>query len=161
MKHYILSDIAEEISVRENNPSSSSYDKFVGLEHYETGEVEIHNYGKTDNLVSAMKIFQTGDILVARRNVYLRRASMVNFSGLTSGDSIILRAKKTIFAKILPFILNTEDFWIYADKYADGTMSKRLSPKTLLQYEFNLPDEHELEQLAKIFEGSRRNQTSL
>lgn len=150
MRHYLLKDIAKEISIRENNPSSSKYDKFVGLEHYESGEIEIHKYGKTDNLVSAMKVFQSGDILVARRNVYLKRASRVNFSGLTSGDSIILRANNSIYEKILPFILNTENFWEYADKYSDGTMSKRLSPKTLLQYEFDLPETTELEKLIKI-----------
>ena len=141
MKHYILGDVIEEISERENNPSTSGYERFVGLEHYVSGEVEIKNYGSTANLNSAMKVFKSGDILVARRNVYLKRASVVYFDGLTSGDSIVLRAKDETIGKILPFILNTTDFWEYADQYADGTMSKRLSPKVLKMYEFDLPEE--------------------
>lgn len=141
MKHYILGDVIEEISERENNPSTSGYERFVGLEHYVSGEVEIKNYGSTANLNSAMKVFKSGDILVARRNVYLKRASVVYFDGLTSGDSIVLRAKDETIGKILPFILNTTDFWEYADQYADGTMSKRLSPKVLKTYEFDLPEE--------------------
>ena len=160
MARYILSDIAEEISVRENNPSSCQYDKFVGLEHYETGEIEIHNFGRTNNLVSAMKVFQSGDILGARRNVYLKRASVVNFAGLTSGDSIILRAKNPTHARILPFILNTESFWDYADKYADGTMSKRLSPKTLFNYEFELPSLEKQKELAEILWAAEETKQS-
>ena len=149
MEHYVLGDIVAEISERENNPSNSSYEHFVGLEHYVSGEVEIENYGSTSNLNSAMKVFKAGDILVARRNVYLKRASVVYFDGLTSGDSIVLRAKDETIGRILPFILNTDDFWDYADRYSDGTMSKRLSPKVLKKYEFDLPEEN-LEQFADI-----------
>ncbi len=148
MKHYKMIDVVSEISERENTPSTSGYDRFVGLEHYVSGEVEITNYGSTANLDSAMKVFHSGDILVARRNVYLKRASVVFFDGLTSGDSIVLRAKDDRIARLLPFVLNTDAFWNYADQYSDGTMSKRLSPKTLLQYEFDLPDDDQQDYLA-------------
>ena len=150
MTHYKMSDVAVEVNDRENNPASSKYDRFVGLEHYVSGEVIIRNYGSTENLESTMKIFQNGDVLVARRNVYLKRASMVDFDGLTSGDSIVLRAKNPVIGRILPFVLNTDAFWDFADQYSDGTMSKRLSPKTLMTYEFVLPDEDELEKFADL-----------
>jgi type I restriction enzyme, S subunit len=150
MIKYRLGDIVDIISEREDNPSNCKYDKFVGLEHYVSGEVEIKNYGNTDLLKSAMKVFNAGDILVARRNVYLKRASVVNFEGITSGDSIVLRAKYELMKKLLPFILNTDNFWEYAEKFSDGTMSKRLSPKILLEYEFNLPDIKEQEKLAEL-----------
>ena len=150
MTHYQMSDVAVEVNDRENNPASSKYDRFVGLEHYVSGEVIIRNYGSTENLESTMKIFQSGDVLVARRNVYLKRASMVDFDGLTSGDSIVLRAKNPVIGRILPFVLNTDAFWDFADQYSDGTMSKRLSPKTLMTYEFDLPDEDELEKFADL-----------
>jgi len=148
MKHYKMMDVVSEISERENSPSTSGYDRFVGLEHYVSGEVEITNYGTTANLDSAMKVFHSGDILVARRNVYLKRASVVSFDGLTSGDSIVLRAKDDRIVRLLPFVLNTDAFWDYADQYSDGTMSKRLSPKTLMKYEFDLPDEDQQDHLA-------------
>ena len=95
-----------------------------------------------------MKVFQRGDILVARRNVYLKRAATVDFDGLTSGDSIVLRPTNYLVGRILPFVLNTDAFWDFADRYSDGTMSKRLSPKTLMKYEFDLPNDDELSLLA-------------
>ena len=160
MIKYKIGDIAEEISIRENDPANCSYDKFVGLEHYVSGDVEIHNYGSTEKLSSAMKAFQAGDILIARRNVYLRRASVVNFDGLTSGDSIVLRVKDEILAKILPFVLNSDSFWDFADQYSDGTMSKRLSPKMLKQFEFELPDKEEQEKYAKLLWAAYRTKRS-
>ena len=150
MAHYKMSDVAVEVNDRENNPANSQYERFVGLEHYVSGEVIIRNYGSTQNLESTMKIFQSGDILVARRNVYLKRAATVDFDGLTSGDSIVLRAKNPVIGRILPFVLNTDAFWDFADQYSDGTMSKRLSPKTLMTYEFDLPNEDELESFADL-----------
>ena len=143
-----INDIADVISQSIPNPSESGYDIFVGLEHYDSGEVKVTRYGSTKNLVTAVKVFNRGDILLARRNVYLKRAGLVDFEGVTSGDSIVLRVKNDLsqlgvsslaIQTYLPFVLNTEDFWNYAEKYSDGTMSKRLSPKTLLQYEFEIP----------------------
>ena len=80
----------------------------------------------------------------------MKRAGLVDFDGVTSGDSIVLRVKSdlsqlgissTSVQRYLPFVLNTDEFWNYAEKYSDGTMSKRLSPKTLLQYEFDIPED--------------------
>ncbi|HAT4226414.1 restriction endonuclease subunit S [uncultured Clostridium sp.] len=88
--------------------------------------------------------------MVARRNVYLKRASIVKFDGITSGDSIVLHVENKLLRKIIPFVLNTDDFWEYAEKFSDGTMSKRLSPKVLLEYEFMLPEIDKLEKLAEL-----------
>lgn len=140
MEKYILGDCAEIVSIREADPSNSKYKVFVGLEHYIPGDIVIKNFGSTEKLASAAKVFKSGDVLVARRNVYLHRASVVYFDGLTSGDTIVLRPKNSMFEQFLPFVLNTESFWTYAEKYADGTMSKRLSPEILKKYRFVLPD---------------------
>lgn len=150
MVHYVMSDVVDEIKEREDNPANCEYDRFVGLEHYVSGEVEIRQYGPTNMLGSSMKVFHAGDILVARRNVYLRRAGVVNFDGITSGDSIVLRARDERIGRLLPFVLNSSSFWDYADKYSDGTMSKRLSPKLLMKYEFDLPEEDQQDYYADL-----------
>lgn len=126
------------------NPKTCGLDKFVGLEHYDAGEPMITRYGSPEKLDTNVKHFCKGDILVARRNVYLKRAGYVDFEGVTSGDSIVLRLTNPAYQRILPFILNTEDFWDYAEQNADGTMSKRLSPDDLLDYEFEEPEDKEV-----------------
>lgn len=153
-----ISDIADIINVTEKDPSTSGIDIFVGLEHYDIAEPVIKRYGSTKMLSTAAKKFEAGDVLIARRNVYLQRASVARFAGLTSGDSIVLRVKKNLEVKetdydsiraLLPFILNSINFWDYANTNADGTMSKRLSPAMLLDYEFNLPPISEQKVLAE------------
>lgn len=138
----ILGDLVGVVSEHITNPSMHGFDKFVGLEHYDAGEPIITRYGITTNLESSVKHFIKDDILVARRNVYLKRAGIVKFEGVTSGDSIVLRVKDSQYKDIIPFILNTTDFWDYAEQNSDGTMSKRLSPDVLLEYECNIPDNY-------------------
>jgi type I restriction enzyme S subunit len=136
-----LSDVCTDVSDRVATPSESEYERFVGLEHMETGETKLRKFGDTTDLVSSMKLFKKGDVLVARRNVYLKRAAVADFDGVCSGDAIVLRPTNNgqIVPGIIPFLLNTENFWSYAIKHAAGTMSKRLSVEKLLQYEFVLP----------------------
>ena len=153
-----ISDVADIINVSEKDPANSGIDIFVGLEHYDIAEPVIKRFGSTKMLSTAAKKFEAGDVLIARRNVYLQRASLVNFSGLTSGDSIILRVKRDLsieetdyqtMCQLLPFVLNSINFWDYANTNADGTMSKRLSPAMLQEYEFDLPPLAEQKVLAE------------
>ena len=160
MKKVKLGDLVTVMNEREDNPSQSKYDRFVGLEHYDSGSVSITRWGSTEMLVSAMKVFHRGDILVARRNVYLKRASSVDFDGITSGDSIILHVNDEQYKDIVPFVLNTDSFWDYADQHSDGSMSKRLAPKTMLEYEFTLPDDGEVERLSTLLWSMERTKTA-
>lgn len=143
MATIVLCDIVQNIK-EVVNPKTCGLDKFVGLEHYDAGEPMITRYGTPEKLDTNVKHFCKGDILVARRNVYLKRAGYVDFEGVTSGDSIVLRVTNPTYQRILPFILNTDDFWDYAEQNADGTMSKRLSPDDLLDYEFEELEDKEV-----------------
>ena len=155
MSRMKIKDIAVQKNERVDNPSQSPYSIFVGLEHYDSGEATIRRFGSTERLESAMKVFHAGDMLVARRNVYLKRAATVSFDGLTSGDSIVLHIANEEIRRIIPFVLNSDDFWDYANRHADGSMSKRLSPKLLMEYEFSIPDDN-LHQAADILWAMER-----
>lgn len=146
---YKLKDFAQDISVAIKDVQSSPFDRFVGLEHYDSGEPVITRYTDKSLLSSSVKEFRKNDILIARRNVYLKRAGIAFFDGLTSGDSIVLRVyddcesrtgiSKQDAIRIIPFILNSNAFWAYANKHADGMNSKRISKEMLYDYEFDLP----------------------
>ena len=138
-KQYTLGDFVEVPLSSMIDPQSSSYDRFVGLEHYDSHEPVITRYSGKEILTSSVKEFKRGDILIARRNVYLERSGVAIFDGITSGDSIILRVKEDIdhntgipaelVKRILPFVLNSNSFWAYANRHADGMNSKRIKKK--------------------------------
>ena len=156
---YKLKDFAQDISVAIKDVQSSPFDRFVGLEHYDSGEPVITRYTDKSLLSSSVKEFRKNDILIARRNVYLKRAGIAFFDGLTSGDSIVLRVyddcesrtgiSKQDAIRIIPFILNSNVFWAYANKHADGMNSKRISKEMLYDYEFDLPPLAEQKVLAE------------
>lgn len=158
-KHYKLSDFVVAPSSSMIDPQSSSYDRFVGLEHYDTRVPVISRYSGKDILSSTVKEFRQGDLLIARRNVYLERAGIALFDGITSGDSIILRVKNNcedatgvpvkLAKRILPFVLNSNSFWSFANRHADGMNSKRISKDKLLEFEFSLPSVKEQESLSE------------
>ena len=158
MSTYRLKDFVNPVAVTVQNPANSGYERFVGLEHYDSGELVVKRYSGVELLTTNAKAFQKNDILIARRNVYLRRAGVLYFDGITSGDSIVLRVKedcekqtgidRELAQKILPLVLNTDKFWIYANKHADGMNSKRISKDALMDYEFDLPSLEEQKVLA-------------
>lgn len=152
-KNVTIGEIATEISQRVENPSKSGYEKFVGLEDFETGELRINKHSSTKSLVSAMKLFKNGDVLFARRNVYLKRVSQAVFHGVCSGDAIVMRTnEKEILHEFLILVLNTNDFWDYALANAAGAFSKRIKWRELSVYSFDLPDLKTQEKILEVFQ---------
>ena len=150
-KKSTLGDVCDEISMRIDNPALSGDARFVGLEHFDSGDLKIRRWGSTQNLESAMKVFSSGDVLFARRNAYLKRASLVDFDGVCSGDAIVLRERhEAIVPGFLAFLLNTNRFWEFAIANAAGTMSRRVNGKTLMRFEFDLPPLDQQRRIAEI-----------
>lgn len=146
-----LGEVCEEVSERIDNPSGGPALRFVGLEHLDSGELKVRRWGTTENLESAMKVFKSGDILFARRNAYLKRASLVDFDGVCSGDAIVLRENhKKLAPGFLAFVLNADKFWEFAVANAAGTMSRRVNGKTLANYEFDLPPLDQQRRIAEM-----------
>jgi restriction endonuclease S subunit len=134
-----IGDVAAEKSFRVDKPSESSYEKFVGLEHFVSGDYKIKNWKSTDDVNSAMKLFGKGDLLFARRNAYLKRASIADFNGVCSGDAIVIEQNDLLEKDFLILLFNSSKFWEYANSNAAGTMSKRVKWRDLAKYNFNLP----------------------
>lgn len=146
-----LGDLASEVSERVENPSKSRYKRFVGLGNFVSGDIKIKSWESTNSLASSAKAFKAGDILFARRNAYLRRASVVDFEGCCSGDAFVLRENlDKVVPGFLPFVMNSTGLWNYANANAAGTMSKRVKWRDLAKYEFLLPPKDQQAELAEL-----------
>ncbi len=146
-----LGDVMDDVSDRVDNPSQSDFVRFVGLEHFVSADLKIKNWGSTENLTSSAKAFQAGDILFARRNAYLRRASLVDFDGCCSGDAFVLRENhEKVVPGFMAFVMNSNALWDYANENAAGTMSQRVKWRDLANYEFLLPPKSEQARLAEL-----------
>jgi type I restriction enzyme S subunit len=146
-----LGDLAKDISKRVDNPEKSKYDRFVGLGNFVSGDIKIKTWETTKNLASSAKAFKKGNILFARRNAYLRRASLVDFDGCCSGDAFVLKENQDkVVPSFLAFLLNSDALWDFANSNAAGTMSKRVKWRDLAEYEFLLPPKDQQAQLAEL-----------
>ncbi|MDM8549895.1 restriction endonuclease subunit S [Desulfobacterales bacterium HSG2] len=146
-----LGDLANEVSKRVDTPAQSEFDKFVGLKHFVSGDLKIKKWDSTETLTSSTKAFEKGDILFARRNAYLRRASLVQFAGVCSGDAFVLKENHDkIVSNFLAFVVNSNSLWDFANSNAAGTMSKRVKWRDLAEYEFLLPPKDQQAQLAEL-----------
>lgn len=146
-----IGTLADEISSRVDNPATSEYDRFVGLDDFISGDIKISKWSTTENLTSSAKAFKKGDILFARRNAYLRRASLVDFDGCCSGDAFVIREKQDkVVPGFLAFLFNTDNLWDYANSNAAGTMSKRVKWDNLAEYELLLPPKAVQVELSKL-----------
>lgn len=151
-KEYLFGDLVVEVPDRTDNPQNSGFEKFIGLEDFESGELIIQRFSSTEKLVSAMKLCKKGDVLFARRNVYLKRASITEFDAVCSGDVIVMRAnEKIILPKFLILVMNTDEFWDYTISNAAGTMSKRVKWRDLATYSLELPNLKIQSKILEIF----------
>jgi restriction endonuclease S subunit len=150
-----LGDVSSTKSVRENNPSNSKYDKFVGSSCINEYDLKIQNWEDTSTVTSAMKVFNRGEYLLVRRSVagnqFKRRAARADFEGICSGDIINIRENDEFISDgFLAYILYSDDFWEYAISNASGSITSRVKWKDLANYEFLLPPKNQQAQLSKL-----------
>ena len=146
-----LGDLIEERVERCPDPQESGYERFIGLEHMDTGRLEVKRFGSTDDVTTSCKICHAGDMLFGRRNPYLRRAGVVNFDAACSGDIIVFRPKsECIIPDFIPIVLASKQFWTFAMKNQGGTMSKRVHFDDFADYIFELPDLDSQKKLSEL-----------
>ena len=144
-------ELAKQKSVRIDNPGESGFEKYVGLEHLDSGELVVKRYGSTSDVTSTMKLFNKGDILFARRNTYLKRVSVAPFDGVCSGDIIVLEPiLDHIVEGFLPIFMQFEPFENKIIALSAGAFSKRIKWKQLAEEDIFLPSIEEQKKIVEI-----------
>lgn len=139
-----LSDVAEEYSVRIDNPSLSEYDFYIGSDCIGQYDFRIHKRSDASTITSAQKLFKEGDYLLVRRSLYgsdfRERAPRADFDGVCSADILTIREKKGVIADgFLIYVLYQKSFWDFIVSNSNGGLTRRIKWKQLADYEFDLP----------------------
>lgn len=151
-------ELAKQKSVRIDNPGESGFEKYVGLEHLDSGELVVKRYGSTSDVTSTMKLFNKGDILFARRNTYLRRVSVVPFDGVCSGDIIVLEPiLDHIVEGFLPIFMQFEQFENKIIALSAGAFSKRIKWKQLAEEDICIPSIEEQKKISEVLWSIEEN----
>ena len=131
-----LGDVAREC--RQTWGDNQNGVPIVGLEHLVPGEIELKSWD-CDIEHTFSKKFTKGQVLLGRRRVYLRKASVAPCDGICSGDITVIESSGGILPELLPFVIQNDRFFDYAMQGSAGSLSPRVKWEHLKNYEFSLP----------------------
>ena len=148
-----LGDIAEEYSVRIDNPSESEYEYYIGSDCIGQYDFRIGKKSPSSGVTSAQKLFKQGDYLLVRRSLYgsdfRERAPRADFDGVCSADILTIREKEGKVADgFLIWILYQRSLWDYIVSNSSGGLTRRIKWKQLENFEILLPSLDEQKVLA-------------
>lgn len=135
---------------------------YIGGEHIETSRIKVRNRGELDSEKGRTLgyqfhyPFEPGDVLFMTKNPYLKKCGQVDFSGICSIATFVLRTKdeNILSQNYLAVITQTDDFWNYLEANKSGSVNYFITWKTLEEYEFELPNLDKQQSLAEIIFAS-------
>ena len=134
-------DVARLCADRSSQPTADGFERYVGLEHLDPGDLTIRRWGKVANGTTFTSVFRSGQVLLGKRRAYQRKVAVPDFSGVCSGDIYVLESKndRYLLPELLPFICRTDAFFEHAIGTSAGSLSPRTNWQSLATYEFALP----------------------
>lgn len=126
---------------RSQDPLVDGFERYVGLEHLEPGDLHIRNWGNVADGVTFTNVFKPGQVLFGKRRAYQRKVAVADFSGVCSGDIYVLETKdaQVLLPELLPCICQTDAFFDHAVGTSAGSLSPRTNWTSLAKFEFALP----------------------
>jgi type I restriction enzyme S subunit len=134
-------DVVQLSKARSQDPLADGFERYVGLEHLEPGDLRIRSWGNVADGVTFTSVFQPGQVLFGKRRAYQRKVAVADFSGVCSGDIYVLETKdsKVLLPELLPFICQTDAFFDHAVGTSAGSLSPRTNWSSLAEFQFSLP----------------------
>ncbi|OCZ70125.1 restriction endonuclease subunit S [Acinetobacter pittii] len=140
-------DICREVKLTTKDPIADGYDKYIGLEHLDSGSLKIKRWGLiAEDSPKFTRIFKKGHILIGKRRPYLRKAAIAEFDGVCSGDIIVVEPFGNLkYSSILPYIISSEKFWECAIQTSMGSLSPRTKFSSLINLNIPILNQEELD----------------
>ena len=134
-------DVVRLSKARSQDPLADGFERYVGLEHLEPGDLRIRSWGNVADGVTFTSVFQSGQVLFGKRRAYQRKVAVADFAGVCSGDIYVLETKdaQVLLPELLRFICQTDAFFDHAVGTSAGSLSPRTNWTSLADFEFALP----------------------
>ena len=148
-------DVVQLATTSSKNPAADGFDRYVGLEHMQTSDLRIRNWGDIADGTTFTRVFKPGQVLFGKRRAYQRKVAVAEFSGVCSGDIYVLEPKgDELLPELLPFICQRESFYDYVISMSQGGLSPRVNWKALAKYEFTLPSLEEQRRIVDVLQAA-------
>ena len=150
-------DVVRLCTDRSSDPVADGFERYVGLEHLDPGELTIRRWGNIADGTTFTNVFRPGQVLFGKRRAYQRKVGVPNFSGVCSSDIYVLESKDShyLLPELLPFICQTEAFFEHAIGTSSGSLSPRTNWQSLATYESILPPLEEQRRMVRVLQCAR------
>lgn len=150
MAKYRFDDIAFNSTAKKKPVEEDKY-TYIGLEHLDSGNLQVTRFGSEIAPKGEKLIMKKGDVLFGKRRAYQKKVAIAPFDGIFSAHGMVLRPKENVINKdYFPFFISSDYFLDAAIKISVGSLSPTINWGDLKELEFELPDMAEQERLAKI-----------
>ena len=143
-------DVVRLCTERTSNPAAEGFERYIGLEHLDPGNLAIRRWGDVANGTTFTTVFRPGQVLFGKRRAYQRKVAVPDFTGVCSGDIYVLEPSndRRLLPELLPFVCQTYSFFAHAIGTSAGSLSPRTNWRSLAAYEFALPPLDEQRRIA-------------
>lgn len=149
-------DVVRLSKERSKDPEAEGYERVVGLEHIDPGDLRIRRWADIADGTTFTSIFRPGQVLFGKRRAYQRKVAVADFSGVCSGDIYVLEpSSDALMPELLPFICQTDAFFDHAVGTSAGSLSPRTNWKSLASFEFMLPPIQEQARLVELLTANK------
>ena len=134
-------DVVRLSKARSQDPLADGFERYVGLEHLEPGDLRIRSWGNVADGVTFTSVFRPGQVLFGKRRAYQRKVAVADFAGVCSGDIYVLETRdaRVLLPELLPFICQTDAFFDHAVGTSAGSLSPRTNWTSVADFLFPLP----------------------
>ncbi len=134
-------------------PSDTTPEVFIGLEHIESYTGRILSPGSSVSLKSTKTRFYSGDILYGKLRPYLNKVCVPGLDGVCSTDILVFTKSEFYDSRYLARFLSRSEFVRYANVNVSGVQHPRVSFEILGEYPVSLPPLSEQKKVAEEIEN--------
>ena len=150
-----IGEVLNHIEVHERRSEIRAITKFVNVSDVLIGDLRLNGYSLEER-PSFTRTFKTGQILFAKRwaisTPYPSKVAVANIDGICSPHLWALEANDKLLQLLVPFLLQTNRFFEYANKYSAGSLAGvYLNWGPFSKYQFKLPPKDEQEKILSLF----------
>ncbi len=142
------------------DPNTKPELAYVGLEHIESGQIELTQWGIAKEVTSLKSKFFRNDILYGKLRPYLDKAVIAPIEGLCSTDIIVISPNQKILPEFLISVLHTHRFVEFANSTVTGVNHPRTSWNAIQEFTFALPPKSRQAEIARTLSAIRNSQKS-
>lgn len=138
-------------SKEKKKPTEEDRFTYIGLEHLDTGSLNVTRFGSDVAPIGEKLIMRKGDVLFGKRRAYQKKVAIAPFDGIFSAHGMVLRPKEDVVDKnFFPLFISSDYFLDAAIKISVGSLSPTINWRDLKDLEFEMPDLHTQKKLAEV-----------